>query len=291
MHDDALALGRLVAERGEERRLGKLRHRHGGDRIKRRRLAIAVRDRARLVEQQHVTVARGLDGTARRRDDIGAHHPPHPGHADRGEQAADRRRDQAHQQRHEHRNRHRRSGLSDLYAVERIRQQGHRCQQKHQCHRNQQDSECDLVGRFTPFGAFDHADHAVEEGLTGIDVDAHDDPVRQHACAAGDGVEVAACGAYHRRTLASDRGFVDRRHALDHLAVAWDEIALLYEHDVTLAQIRRRRWRLRPISFGAHQALGRRVSARALERSGLRLAPPLGDGLGEIGEEERHPEP
>ena len=42
-------------------------------------------------------------------------------------------------------------------------------------------------GRLLALGAFDHRDHAVEEGLAGIDRHAHHQPVRQHAGAAGDG--------------------------------------------------------------------------------------------------------
>jgi hypothetical protein len=55
-----------------------------------------------LVEQQHVDVARRLDGAARGGDDVRLDHPVHAGDADRREQAADRRRDQADEQRHEH---------------------------------------------------------------------------------------------------------------------------------------------------------------------------------------------
>ncbi len=197
------------------------------------------RDRAGLVEQQHVAVAGGLDGAARRGDHVGAHHPAHAGDADRRQQAADRRRDQADEQRDQHGDRHRRAGLGDLDAVERVRQQRDGREQEHERHRDQQDRQRDLVRRLLPLGAFDHADHPVEERLARIDVDAHDDPVRQHERAAGHRVEVAAGGADHRRALAGDRAFVDRRHALDDFAVAGNEIALLDEHDVALAQAAR----------------------------------------------------
>ena len=64
------------------------------------RLAAAERDRAGLVEQQRVHVARGLDRLAAHRQHVVLHHAVHAGDADRREQAADRRRNQAHQQRH-----------------------------------------------------------------------------------------------------------------------------------------------------------------------------------------------
>ena len=63
------------------------------------RLAVAERDRAGLVEQQHVDVAGGLDGAARHREHVALHQPVHAGDADRREQRADRRRDQRDEQR------------------------------------------------------------------------------------------------------------------------------------------------------------------------------------------------
>ena len=64
----------------------------GGDELD--GLAVAERDRARLVEQQHVDVARGLDRAARQGEHVAAHQAVHAGDADAREQRADRRRDQ-----------------------------------------------------------------------------------------------------------------------------------------------------------------------------------------------------
>ena len=50
------------------------------------RLAVAERDGAGLVEQQHVDVAGRLDRAARGRDHVGLHHAAHAGDADRREQ-------------------------------------------------------------------------------------------------------------------------------------------------------------------------------------------------------------
>ncbi len=59
-------------------------------------------------------------------------------------------------------------------------------------------------------------------GLLG---DAHDDPVGEHARAAGDGAAVAARLADDRGRLAGDRRLVDRGDALDDVAVARDQVA------------------------------------------------------------------
>ena len=66
------------------------------------RLAIAERDRARLVEQQRVDVARGFDGAAARGEDVALQDAVHAGDTDRRKQSADGRRDEADQQRDEH---------------------------------------------------------------------------------------------------------------------------------------------------------------------------------------------
>ena len=194
--------GRLVAQRSQQRGLGKLLRRDRGHRMERRCLAVAVRDRSGLVQQQHVAIAGGLDRAPRRGDHVGAHHPAHPGDADRRQETADRRRNEADEQRNEHSNRHRRARLRDFDAVEREGQQRDGREQEDEGHRNQQDSERDFVRRLLPLRGFDHADHPVEEGFARIDPDAHDDPVRQDERAARHRVEVTAGGADHRCALA-----------------------------------------------------------------------------------------
>ena len=133
--------------------------------------------------------------------------------------------------------RDRRAGLGGLDAEDRERQQRDRDHQEDDRQRHQQDGQRDLVGRLLALGAFDHRDHAVEEGLARVDGDAHDEPVGQHARAAGDGREVAARFADHRRRFAGDGALVDRGHAFDHLAVERDHVAGLDQHDVALAQL------------------------------------------------------
>ena len=89
------------AKRGELRRLRELALGDPARRQERGRLAVAERDRAGLVEEEHVHVARRLDRPARGRDHVRLDHAVHAGDADRGEQPADGRRDEAHEQRDE----------------------------------------------------------------------------------------------------------------------------------------------------------------------------------------------
>ncbi len=61
--------------------------------------------------------------------------------------------------------------------------------------------------------------------FAGVGCNTHDDPVGQHACAAGDRTEVSAGFADHRRGFASDRGFVDGCCSLDHFAIGGNDFA------------------------------------------------------------------
>ena len=125
-----------------------------------------------------------------------------------------------------------------LDAEHRERQQRDRDHQEHERQRHQQDGQRDLVGRLLALGRLDHADHAVEEGLARVHRDAHHQPVRQHARAAGHGREVAARLAHHRRRFAGDGALVDRGHAFDDFAVERDHVAGFDQHHVALAQVR-----------------------------------------------------
>ena len=91
--------GRLVGERGELRDLGELALLDAVDREELGGLPVAERDRAGLVEQEHVDVAGGLDRAAGHREHVALDEPVHAGDADRREERADRRRDQRDEQR------------------------------------------------------------------------------------------------------------------------------------------------------------------------------------------------
>ena len=86
--------------------------------------------------------------------------------------------------------------------------------------------------------------------------------------------------------------FVDRGHTFDDVAVAGDDLACFDEHDVAESQVER----VHPFhqtieARGIGVAPGERVAARAAQGVGLRLAPPFGDGFGEIRKQHREPEP
>ena len=104
----------------------------------------------------------------------------------------------------------------------------------------QQDVERDLVRRLLALGALDERDHAVEERLAGLRRDLHDDLVGEHPRAARDRAAVATRLADHRRRLAGDRRLVDRRDALDHVAVAGNELAGPDDAEVADLQLARR---------------------------------------------------
>ena len=123
----------------------------------------------------------------------------------------------------------------------------------------------------------------------GLGRDAHDDPVGEHARAAGDGRAVAARLADDRRGLAGDRRLVDRCDALDDLAVAGDELA--GRDDARRRRARAGRSATSTIEPSSRRTRATRLRARLAQRVGLRLAAPLGHRLGEVGEQHGEPEP
>ena len=183
------------------------------------RLAIAKRDGSGFVEQQNVDVAGSFDCAARHRDDVALNHAVHACDADGGEQAADRRGNQAHEQRDENENGLRRAGI-DSEGLQR-----HDRQKENDREASEQNVERDFVRRFLTRRAFYEANHAVEKCFAGIRRDADLDLVGEHPRAAGNGAAVAAGFANDRSGFAGDRGFVHGGDAFDHFAIARDEFS------------------------------------------------------------------
>ncbi len=290
-HDDAAAFRRFIGQRGQLRRVGQLSLGHAAGMQEVVGLAVAQRDRAGLVQQQHIHIARRFHRTAGGGDHVLLQHAPHACHADGGKQGAYRGRDQAHQQRHQHGDADRRTRLGHLDAVQRERQQRDDHKQEDQRQRHQQYGQRDLVGRLLALGAFHHRDHAIQESLARIGGDAHHQPVGQHPRAAGYRAEVAAGFAYHRRALAGDGAFIHRGDALDHLAVAGNEVARLHQHHIVLAQAGTGHQSVLFAILRAGQFLGLDIALGLAHGSRLGAAAAFGDRLGEVGEQHGEPQP
>ena len=290
-HHDRAAFGCLVGEARQLGGVGEIPLRDARCGQKRRRLTVAERDRAGLVEEQHVDVARRLDGPPARGQNVGPHHPVDPGDPDRREQAADRGGSEADEERREHGEANRVAATGRRRGVEREREQGGCDHQEYEREPREQDVERDLVGGLLPLGSLDEANHPVEEAVARVGGDAHDEPVGEQPRAAGHRVAVAAAFADHRRALARDRALVHARHPFDHFAVTRHEITRLDEHVVAGPQARRGHRLDGGVPPRARQPLGRRVLPHRPHRIGLGPAAAFGERLGKRCKQHRGPEP
>ena len=184
--DDAPSFGGLVGKRRQLSTVDQLLDDQCRTGQELDRMAIAQRDGTGLVEQQRVHVAGRFDRPTADRDHVVLGQPIHSRDADRGQQPADGRGNEADEQRDQHR---RRNGYA---AVGRERLEADHREQEDDGEPGQQDGEGDFVGRPLTGGALDEGDHPVDEGLARIGRDADDDPVGEHPGAAGDGRTVAA---------------------------------------------------------------------------------------------------
>ena len=282
-HDGA-PFRRLVSERGELGRIGEVLLGDAPNGPERGRLAVAERDGPGLVEKERIHVTGRLDGAAGHGQDIEANQAVHPGDADRGQQRADRGRDQGDEERHKHKQRDRPTRIGSE-----ARDRGRR-EDEDDRHPGEQDVERDLVRRLLSLGSFHQADHVIEEGLALGGGDADLDPVREDLRAAGHGGPVAAGFADHRRRLAGDGGLVHRGHALDHLAVGGNDVACFDQDDVAHLEARAGHEPV-GVALASAEELGLGLGAGPAQRVGLRLAAPFRDGLGKVGEQNGEPEP
>ena len=203
---------------------GRWHERHG--------LAAAQRDRAGLVQEQRVDVAGGLDGLAAHRQHVVLHHAIHAGNPDRGEQAADRRRNQADEQGRVHGDGRRRAGASRIDAVDGVRHQRRHGKEKDNRQAGDHDVQRDFVRRLLALGAFDERDHAVEERLARVRRDLDLDLIGEDARAARDGAAIASRLADDWGAFAGDDRLIDRCDPVDHLAVSGNDFAGTAQHDV-----------------------------------------------------------
>ena len=237
--DDGTALRSFVSERSQLRGIGQLLAGHARCGMEFHRHAIAERDRAGLVEQQNIDVAGRFHRASARRENIVPNESIDPADADRAEQSADRRRDQADEERNEHRKADVDRVLlaGGTLAVMRKSRQGENRENEKRGQANEQNAECDFVRRFLSARAFHQADHAVDKSVSRFARDADEDAVAQDARPAGDRAAIAAALANDRRGFARDGRFIDARDAFDDLAVARNEIVRFADDDVAFPQI------------------------------------------------------
>ena len=279
--DDRAALGGLIGQRSELGGVGQALRLDAGRGDEGRGHAVAERDGAGLVEQQHVHVAGRFDGPAAGGHDVAADEPVNAADADGAEQAADGGGDQADQQRDQH------GHGEDHAGVDAERLQGHADQQEDERQRRQQNRQRDFVRGLLAPGALDHGDHAVQEGVAFLLGDANDDAVADDPRAAGDGAAVAAALADDRRGFAGDGRFVHAGDAFDHIAVGRDDVAGLANDQVAFLQLGRGHLFFAPVA----EAAGDGVLARLAQAVGLGFAAAFGDRFGEIGEQDGEPQP
>ena len=267
----------VVSKQDEE--IGRLNQRLGVDVSERNefgRLTAAERDRAGLVEQQRLHVARRFHRLPGHGEHVETHRAVDPGDADGREQRADGRGDEGDQKRDQ---------IGDIDA--RVQILGHRRHRRHdndedQSEDGKQDGECHLVRRLLPLGTFDQMDHAVEEALARIDGDPDEQLVRDDRRAGGDRGEHVGSGLFeHGCRLAGDGGFVDIRDPFGDLAVGRNDLAFRDADQILLAQGRRRDLlRL----AGGQEPLGHQLGLGPAQRGSLRLAPSFRQRLRKIRE-------
>ena len=97
--------------------------------------------------------------------------------------------------------------------------------------------------------------------------------------------------ADHRRGFAGNGSLVDRGDALDHFAVAGNDVAGVAYHQITSLQIFGRHAFIDLVIVRHQDALGARLGAGSTQTISLRLATPFGNSFGEIREQHGEPQP
>ena len=188
--------------------------------------------------------------------------------------------------RHQHRDRKHRRRIARQAPTASPRRSGTRCVMP-----ASRIDERDLVRRLLPLGAFDQRDHAVEEGGARRGGDPHLDPVGEHGRAAGDGRAVAAGLADDGRGLAGDGASLTEAMPSTTSPSPGIESPASTSTTSPTARSSADTFACSSLRSAIVEPLGDGLAARAAQAVGLRLAAPFGDGLGEIGEQHREPEP
>ena len=285
--DDRAALGRLVGKAGEQGRLGRLMLATPGTGM----TSVAMRLPKVMVPVLSSSSVSTSPAASTARPDMAStlklQQPVHAGDADGRQQAADGGRNERDEQRDQHgdgnhRSPSRRRGPSSVTTATR----------KTMVMPASRMFSAISLGVFCRSAPSTSAIMRSRKDEPGADVMRTTIQSEMHGGAAGDGRAVAAGLADDGRGFAGDRGLVDRGDALDDVAVAGDQVAGLDEHDVARPQVERRdasRYAVR--LSGSARRFGHRLRARAAQRVGLGAPAPLGDRLGEVGEQHGEPQP
>ena len=206
-----------------------------GERNEFGRLPVAEGDRAGLVEQQRVDVARRLDRAARHRQHVEPHEPVHAGDADRRQQRADRRRDQGDEQRDQHQHadgcrRHRTAKLG-IVATAKTKMS------VMPASRMLSAISFGVFCRSAPSTSAIIRSRKVEPGAAVIRTLIQSERTRVPPVTAERSPPLSRITGAR---FAGDRRFVDRGDALDDVAVGRDQIAGLDQHDIARLQRGRR---------------------------------------------------
>lgn len=242
--------------------------------------AVAEGYRPRLVQQQHVHVSCGLDGTTGHRQHVATQQPVHAGDADRRQQPSDGGGDETHQQGGENHHVHPRT-VEQGHGLE-----GHRGEDEDERETRKKDVQGYLVGRLLTLGPFDKGYHPVEERLSRFLCDLDAQGVGDDRRTAGDGASVAARLTDDRCRLSGDGRLVHGGSPGDHGAVGGNDHARCDDDLIAALQGRGR--------YHLHRAVGlhlmrRGVTAGMAQAVCLCLASPFCQCLGEVGEQDGSP--
>ena len=225
-HNDASSFGRFIGKRGKLGDVGKLDHLDPGDGQELDRLPISQCDRPGFIQQEHVHVSRCFHGTPAHGEHVLLDQPVNSRNAYGAQQSPDGGRDEADQQGDKNQNGKR--GIR--IGAERLESNDHDKENDRQAAKK--DRQCDFVGGLLAACPLDQGDHVVQEALTGIGGDADCDLIGKDAGASGHRAAVSTRFTNDRGRLTGNRGFVHTGSALDHIAIAGNDLACLDDNDI-----------------------------------------------------------
>src|SRR5262249_39923317 len=148
-NDDGAAFGSFVGEGGKLSGVGEMRFFDAGRGKEMCGGAIAERDGAGLVKEKNVDVTGGFHSASGHSENVAAEKPIHARDANGGEKAADGGGNQADQERDEY------EEILRCGGIDRERLKSNDREQEKNSEAGEKNVECNFVGSFLAFGAFD----------------------------------------------------------------------------------------------------------------------------------------